>query len=196
MDHADGTALPFDENNRAWRRFSAAITEGIDVITWQTVDQDRPVMLSIVDQGSGDAVTLAVIDSVEVRDPHVVITVSREGGLAVHGPVDGPQAAAAHGPNLARTDLTIAATKPAPLHGRDAGATPLWEPVPAHLAGILHPEPVEHAAAVVLLDRTTNTLIVVGPFVDDHTAAAWNTAAHGSGHDTLIVPLHHLVAAP
>ena len=61
----------FNPDNRAWRRFTTTTVEHLDVVEW-TREDGRPVMVSLVDLDSGDTVTLAVLDSVENRDPHVL----------------------------------------------------------------------------------------------------------------------------
>src|SRR5205814_5552651 len=61
----------FDPTNRAWQRLHLAVEEHLDVITWRR-DDGRPVLLSLVDLRSGDVVTLAVIDSLQLRDPHAL----------------------------------------------------------------------------------------------------------------------------
>jgi hypothetical protein len=184
----------FDEGNRAWQRLTAALGEHTDLRIWRHADTDRPVLVSVGDPGSGDTVTLSVVDSQAIHDPHVVISVSRRGWVAVYGWFDGLEAAAAGGAQLALADTGVEATKPARLHAPDGQTAALvWEPVPDELIAVLQPEPLgDTTVAVVLLDRDAKRLTLVGPFPDQDAADDWDASAH-TGYARLTVPLH---AAP
>jgi hypothetical protein len=51
------------------------------------------VLLSLIDLGSGDTVTFAILDSYEVHDPHALLALTTDPVLTVHGPFNGDNAA-------------------------------------------------------------------------------------------------------
>lgn len=193
MSHGTAPETSFDPDNRCWQRFGHIITEHFDAIFWVRED-GRPVLLRLRDPRTGDTFTLAVIDSQEVRQPHVLLTISTTGHLAAHGPASGAEAADAYAPALAFTDTTVAATRPAPLH--DPAHTPLpdsaWVDMPAELGATLRPADDDTSTAVVvLLDRDGGRLAAAGPFRNHATASAWQAdGRHTHNADRLVVPLH------
>jgi hypothetical protein len=122
-----GQSDDFDPSNRAWQRLHIAAEEHLDVISWQR-DDGRPVLLSLIDLHSGDIVTLAVIDSLQMRDPHalLILTADPTTGpvLSAYGPFDGATAADNCAPRLALEDPTGWAA--APSHS----STPTSPPCP------------------------------------------------------------------
>ena len=184
-DTGGSTAIDdFNPDNRAWRRFTTTTVEHLDVVEW-TREDGRPVMVSLVDLDSGDTVTLAVLDSVENRDPHVLLAVTGDGAVTAHGPFEGGQAAAGYAPALVLpgaedADDAIIATCPAALHRSDQPAIPgtAWQAVPEEIAASAHPAPGGTGAAVlVLLDRT-RAVATVGPFDEHSVAGAWRPTPH------------------
>ncbi|MEU7875790.1 hypothetical protein [Dactylosporangium sp. NPDC049140] len=120
MRYGTDTNTPFDTDNHAWRRFTTTVADDhFDVVTWTRPD-DRPVMVTLVDLHTGDTCTLAVLDSLEVRDPHALLTVTAAAELTLHGPAAGATAADGHAAHLALTDpdaaIAIAASRAVPLH--------------------------------------------------------------------------------
>ena len=199
MRYTTDTDYPFDTDNRAWRRFTQVLGEHFDVVDWAKED-GRPVLTTLVDLASGDAFTVAVLDSVEVRDPYALLAVTTGGDLAAHGPFDGEQAAASYTPQLAMTDAAVAATRPMPLHHPDQPAVPddVWRPVPAELARLARPALADaRTAALVLLDRDRAVLAAVGPFPGHTAADAWRpTPDLDPTTDRLVVPLHAIPVEP
>ena len=101
--------------------------------------------------------TLAVLDSCEMREPHTLLAFTVDGDLAAHGPFNGEPAAASYAAHVALHHADIAATRPIPLHHPDQPILPdsAWIPVPASLAGAARPAATQsRAVALVLLDRT------------------------------------------
>jgi len=196
MHHAGGsTAIDdFNPDNRAWRRFTATTVEHLDLIEW-TREDGRPVMVSLVDLASGDTVTLAVMDSLEHRDPYALLAATVDGALAAHGPFHGGQSAAGHAPLLAAADPAVFATCAVALHPADQPNLPddAWLPLPADLAPAAHPAPTDTTAAavVVLLDRTRAVAAATGPFRNRAAADAWRPAPDlDPAVDRLVVAVH------
>ncbi len=186
----------FNPDNRAWRRFTTTTVEHLDVIGW-TREDGRPVMVTLADLASGDTVTLAVMDSVEDRDPYALLAATSDGALAAHGPFHGGQTASGHAPVLAAADPTIFATCAVAVHPADQSALPddAWLPLPVDLAAAAHPAPADTAAAVVvvvlLLDRTRAVAAAIGPFRSRAAADAWRPVPDvGTAVERLIVALH------
>jgi hypothetical protein len=197
MRYTTDTDYPFDTDNRAWRRFTQVLGEHFDVVNWAKEEDGRPVLTTLVDLASGDAFTVAVLDSVEVRDPYALLAFTTGGDLAAHGPFGGEQAAASYAPRLAMTDAAVAATRPMPLHHPDQPAVPdgIWHPVPADLARLARPALTDaRTAALVLLDRDRAVLAAVGPFPGHTAADAWRpTPDLDPTTDRLVVPLLHAI---
>ncbi|MFG3645075.1 hypothetical protein ACGF3C_32855 [Micromonospora sp. NPDC047762] len=194
MRYSTDSEHPFDTDNRAWRRLGDVVGEHFDVITWNRGSDGRPVMLTLTDLRTGDTVTLAILDSLEIRDPYTLLAVHTGGELAAHGPTSGPTAADSHAATHALDSTTLAATRPTPLHDPAATALPAtcWVDLPTDLAAALRPALDDARTAVlVLLDRTGGRLAAVGPF-PTHTAADTWQPDDGPGRtaDRLIVPLH------
>jgi len=194
----DTGQYPFDTDNRAWRRFTQVLGEHFDVVGW-TKQDGRPVLATLVDLASGDAFTVAVLDSVEVRDPHALLAFTTGGELAAHGPFDGEHAAASYAPQLAMADAAVAATRPMPLHHPDQPKVPddAWRPVPAELARLARPALTDARAALVLLDRTRGLLAGVGTFPGHTAADTWRPISDlDPAVDRLVVALHPVAVLP
>jgi hypothetical protein len=128
--HAD-TGYPFDTDNHAYRRLLTASSEQLHSVAW-TRDDGRPVLLTLYDLATGDAVTIALLDSIEASHAHALLVLHRDGTIHVHGPFGGEVVATAHAPGLAMTDPSIAATLPLPLHHPGRGDLPpddAWRPL-------------------------------------------------------------------
>src|SRR5690606_76628 len=97
-DHPQGTEHPFDPTNRAWQRLTTVLTEHFHVYLWHRAPDGRPILVTLTDIASGDMTTLAVIDSLEQRDPYLLLAIDGDGTLRTYGPFAGHIAAAAHGP--------------------------------------------------------------------------------------------------
>ncbi len=195
MHQAGGsTAIDdFNPDNRAWRRFTTVTGEHFETVDW-TRDDGRLVMVTLIDLASGDMVSLAVIDSLEIRDPYALLAATADGALAAYGPFDGDRAASGHAPVLAMTNPAVFATRPVALHPAEQPAVPdeAWLPLPADLAATAHPAPTDTTAAVVvLLDRARTVAATIGPFSNRATADAWRpTPDVDPAVDRLIVGLH------
>ena len=184
---------PFDTDNHAWQRFTAVAGDHFDVVTWTRPD-DRPVLVSLVDLPTGDTFTVAVLDSLEVRDPHALLVLSTSGHPTVHGPADGI-AAADHAPHLTLTDTTAQATRPVPLHHPATPALPetAWVDLPTApvTAAPSDDDGSTHTVALLLIDHQGDRLAVVGPFPDRATADRWQPTNGGNveRHVTLLHPI-------
>ncbi|MEV7331395.1 hypothetical protein [Micromonospora sp. NPDC093244] len=185
---------PFDTDNRAWRRLRDVTSEHFDAITWNRDPDGRPVLLTLRDIPTGDTVTLAVLDSLEIRDPHALLAVHTTGELGAHGPTSGAEAAHSHAATLALDSTTLAVTKPVPLHDPAVTDLPTTSCVdlPPDLAPIMRPALDDTRTAVlVLLDRTEGWLAAIGPFPTHAAADTWQPAdGPGRTADRLTVPLH------
>lgn len=194
--HAD-TGYPFDTDNRAYQRLLTVSGEHLQALSW-TSDDGRPVMLTLYDLATGDALTIALLDSIEAHRAHALLALRRDGTPSIHGPFDGESAAAAHAPGLAMSDPSVAATLPLPLHHPGDGDLPpddAWRPlhqqavVSTTTAATTSAQPAQ--AALVLLDRQRQRLAVVGPFPDHTAALRWEPATFpDSGVNRVIVPMH------
>jgi hypothetical protein len=187
-------AYPFDDTNRAYRRFLDIAREHFNVLGW-TTDDGRPALTTLLDLQTGDAFTVAIVDShEEPLDPHTLLVVDRDTTLSAHGTFDGPAAADAYAPRLVLHHGAITATKPTSLRPCDETSLPAdaWQPVPSHLAAHLHGEaPGDGPTVLILLDRTTTCLAAVGPFPGPDAAAAWQPDGPlHAGVDRLVVALH------
>lgn len=181
MRYGTDTGSPFDTDNHAWQRFATVAADHFDVVTWTRPD-DRPVMVSLVDLHTGDTFTVAVLDSVEVRDPHVLLALSTTGELTIHGPTDGTAAATDHSSHLAATDTTVQATRPVPLHHPATTAIPdtAWVDLPtASVTAAPHDGGGSRTVALLLIDTERDRLAVVGPFPDSETADRWQPTDRG-----------------
>ncbi len=190
MRYGTDTDSPFDTDNHAWRRFTTVAEDHFEVVTWTRPDE-RPVMVCLVDLHTGDTCTLAVLDSVEVRDPHALLIATATGEVTVHGPAAGATAAHGHAAHLAVTDTTIAASRSVPLHHPATTAVPdnSWVDLPPTL---ITPAPTDgdvRTVAVLLIDR--DRLAVVGPFGNRATADRWRPTNVGTTerHVTALHPI-------
>lgn len=78
-------AYPFDDTNRAYRRFLDITREHFNVLGW-TTDDGRPALTTLIDLQTGDAFTDAIVDShTEPVDPHTPLVVDRDAALSAHG---------------------------------------------------------------------------------------------------------------
>jgi hypothetical protein len=193
MRYGTETEAPFDTDNHAWRRFTAVAGDHFEVVTWTRPD-DRPVMVSLVDLHTGDTCTLAVLDSVEVRDPHALLIVTATGEVTVHGPAAGPTAAEGHAERLALTDAMVAASRAVPLH-HPAAALPDtgWVDLPSVS---VTPAPADgdvRAVAVLLIHK--DRLAVVGPFGDQAASERWQPADGGTV-ERHVIALHPIPPTP
>jgi hypothetical protein len=193
--HAD-TGYPFDTDNRAFQRLLTVSGEQVRAVSW-TRDDGRPVMLTLYDLATGDAVTIALLDSIEARHAHGLLAAHRDGTLRVHGPFDGETAAERYAPALAMTDPSVAATLPLPMHHPGSGDLPpddAWRPLHHQVTVSTTPAaaPAQPApAALVLLDQPRQRLAVVGPFPDHTAALRWEpTTFPDADVHCLIVALH------
>jgi hypothetical protein len=193
--HAD-TGYPFDTNNRAYQRLLTVSAQHLETLSW-TRDDGRPVMLTLYDLATGDAITIALLDSIEAHRAHALLVLRRDGTPCVHGPFDGESAAAAHAPTVALTDPSVAATLPLPLHHPGDGELPpddAWRPL--HQQAVVRTTTAAAPArpahtALVLLDRQRQRLAVVGPFPDHTAALRWEPATFPHADvDCVIVPMH------
>ncbi|RAO30008.1 hypothetical protein PSN13_05207 [Micromonospora saelicesensis] len=163
------------------------------MITWNRDPDGGTVLLTLRGMRIGDTVTLAVLDSLEIRDPHALLAVHTNGELGAHGPTIGADAAHSHAATLALDSTTLALTRPVPLH--DPAVTDLpatsWVDLPPDLAAILRPTLDDARTAVlVLLDRTEGWLAAIGPFPNHAAADTWQPAdGPGRTADRLTVPL-------
>ncbi|GAA3302490.1 hypothetical protein Dvina_51520 [Dactylosporangium vinaceum] len=179
MRYGTGTSIdagsPFDTDNHAWQRFTTVAADHFDVVTWTRPD-DRPVMVSLVDLHTGDTFTVAVLDSLEVRDPHVLLALSTTGELTVHGPADGVAAVTDYGTHLAVTGTALQATGTVPLHAPASADLPetAWIDLPPNpVTAAAYDGDGARAVALVLIDRERDRLAVIGPFPNRDTAERW-----------------------
>lgn len=167
----------FNVDNLAYQRFLAVATDHFEVSQWIRDRDDQPVMVTLVDLPSGDAFSIALIDSVEVSaGPHVLAAFDTENRLAAYGPFDGRTAAAAQAAPVAAADDAVAATRPLPLHGPESTERPddWWIGMPPEIAASAYPADVDAVASiVVLVDRSLHRCCAVGPFPTDAAAADW-----------------------
>jgi hypothetical protein len=195
----ENDTYPFDTDNRAWRRFLTVLGDHFEVFDWVKED-GRPIMVTLVDLASGDTFTTAVLDSLEMHEPHALLVVSADTALQAHGPFAGASAAAGHTAGLALGDLTVAATRPVALQHPDQRAVPddAWLDLPAEFARHAHPAPDDARAAVlILLDRVAATFTVIGPFPTDAHADRWRPDPDlDPAIDRLVVPLHTAPPTP
>jgi len=190
--HAD-TGHPFDTNNHANHQVLTASGEHPRTVAW-TRNAGRTVILTRYDLATRDALTPALLDSIEASHTHALLVLHRHGTLSLHSPFDGETAAAAHAPALTTTDqTTTAATLPLPLHHRASGDQPpndAWRPL-HHQERHQHVAPAEPAPALLLLDRPRQRLPVVGPFPDHTALLRWEpTTFPDADIDCVTVAMH------
>ena len=169
--------------NQAWQRLRGLIGDHFTVVAWttdDTVDHQTPVLCSLIEPATGDAVTIAIVDMHTRRQPHTLLAVSTAVAVTGHGPFGSERAARRHGRHVAATDATVAATRPVPLHHPDlpALAGDAWTAIPDVIAAHLRPGRVAEPGPtlLLLLNRTRGRITAVGPFPDPATATAWQPA--------------------
>jgi hypothetical protein len=187
MQFSIETNYSFDTDNRAYRRFQQVLGEHFAVVGWTTADTGRPTFMTIGDLDSGDVFTVAILDSLEVRDPYALLTVTVAAGLLAYGPFEGGQAAATAAPMFAE----VRATRPVPLHHPEHTSLPdsIWCDLPSELADL---RPAPHDAprvALVLVDGEAGRVAAVGPFTSRAVAAAWRPDAMPGLAERVIVAL-------
>ncbi|MGC4885756.1 hypothetical protein [Micromonospora sp. DT227] len=188
------TEYPFDTSNRAYQRFLTLAGDHFEVITWNSADTRRTTMITLVDIGSRDAFSLALLDTAEDQQPHALLAVTTVNALSLHGPIPGRAAAADYAPDLALHDANIAATTPIALHDPDEPhlADNEWTSVPPDIAHAARTTTLDgDRVALALLDRQRGTIAVVGPFTTIDTADAWQPASDGwPPADRLLLAVH------
>jgi len=189
-------AHPFDTDNRAWRHFAEVTSEHFDLVTWTRPD-GRPILMSVYDLATGDVFTVAVLDSLEIREPHALLAWHRDGTLTLHGPTDGPAAAQDHAPWLAGNDTSVAATLAFPLHHPGNGELPdqdKWCPLPSLTLNTTAPLPEASPVALVVIDRAGQRMAAVGPFPHHNAALRWEpTTTPDIDLESVVAALHFLV---
>ncbi|WP_019030725.1 hypothetical protein [Salinispora arenicola] len=175
--------------NRAYQRFRLLASDHFEVVDWDSAETRRPTLITLIDIGSRDAFSVALLDSAEDREPHVLLAVTATAALSVHGPIPGRAATADYAPHLAMHDADIAATAPVALHhpGQPHIGDDEWTSVPRDIA---HAARAAARVALVLLDRDRAQLTVVGPFPSIDAADAWRPTADGwPPTDRLLLPV-------
>ena len=179
MRYTGDTTYPFDDTNRAHRRFLDIARTYFDVIGWRTTD-GRPALTTLRDRASGDLFTVAIVDSHETRfDLHTVLAVHRDATLSAYGFFGSLDTAEASTGALVVRHTTVAATKPTRLRHPDETRIPAdaWQPAPAQLTAGPHNQPQSEGETVlILLESRAGTFAAVGPFPDPDTAAAWRSS--------------------
>ncbi|RSM65117.1 hypothetical protein DMB66_17735 [Actinoplanes sp. ATCC 53533] len=191
MPSSEPSNNPFDPDNRAYQRWQKLLDQHFHVLVWTIDDSNRPALVTMKDPDSGDAFTVAILDSAEVRDPHVLLTATAAAHLSAYGPFDGAPAAASAAPSLARARTNIRATCPVPLHNPDGPSLPdsMWRAIPSALAGIQPAPDDAPRAALILLDRATWRVAAVGPFTDPAAAERCRPAGEPAAVDRLVIAL-------
>ncbi|MDH6466073.1 hypothetical protein M2302_006279 [Micromonospora sp. A200] len=175
------TDNPFDVNNRAYQRFLTLTSDHFEVVGWDNATTGRPTMI-LIDLGSRDAVSLALLDTAEDRRPQALLAATTTAALSLHGPIPGRAAAADYALHLAMHDADIAATTPVALHHPNQPhiSPDEWLSIPAEIAAAARTSTLDSTAvALVLLDHDRSQLTVVGPLASISQAEAWQPAADG-----------------
>jgi hypothetical protein len=194
------TANPFDTGDRAWRRFAEVTSDHFNLATW-TREDGRPILMSVCDLASGDVFTVAVLDSLEMHQPHALLACHRDGTIIVHGPFDGPAAAQHHASTLAVNDTSIAATIALPLHHPSNDHLPAddtWRPLPLLPLDTTTPQAdAPSPAALVLIDPIRQRLAAIGPFPHHNTALRWvrRQTLPSASVECVVTAMHLMVAA-
>ncbi|MEU8332195.1 hypothetical protein AB0J14_35300 [Micromonospora arborensis] len=185
---------PFDTSNRAYQRFLTLAGDHFEVINWNSADTGRATMITLIDIGSRDAFSLALLDTTEDQQPHALLAVTTINALSLHGPIPGRAAAADYGPHLAMHDADIAATTPIAMHDPDEPhlADDEWTSVPPDIAHATRTTTLDgDRVALALLDRDRAQIAVVGPFPTIDAADAWQPCADGwPPADRLLLAVH------
>ncbi|MEV0003500.1 hypothetical protein AB0H28_14600 [Micromonospora sp. NPDC050980] len=184
----------FDISNRAYQRFLTLAGDHFEVINWDNAATGRATMITLIDIGSRDAFSFALIDTAEDQQPHALLAVTTVYALSLHGPIPGRAAAADYGSHLAIHDDDIAATTPITLHdpGEPHLADDEWTSVPPDIAHAARTTTLDgDRVALALLDRDRAHIAVVGPFPTIDAADAWQPAADGwPPTDRLLLAVH------
>lgn len=182
--------------NRAYQRFIRLIEEQFDVLTWTQGDGD-PVFVTLTDLATGDTISLAYLDSLEIDTPAALLTWTG-GLLAAHGPFDGLPAARQYGFDLAMADRAVAVTQPIPLlppADRDI-TTDTWQPVmPSAMTGTRAAVCDTPTVVTVLHDPVADTAVCAGPFLTTVDARAWRPVLDRDAN-RLVLPLRRPATAP
>jgi hypothetical protein len=182
---------PLDTDNRAYQRWRHLIDEHFTILAWETADTGRPALVTMMDPDSGDTFTVAIVESLEERDPHALLTVTVTAQLLAYGPFAGEQATTSAAPTLAHTIPDIHATCPVPLHDPGEPTVPdsVWRALPPHLTD-LQPAPTDApSAALVLLDRAAARVATIGPFTVVTAAALWQPTVAPTDVERLVIAL-------
>lgn len=191
----------FDPDNRAYQSWRQLLADHFHVVVWTADGTGRPGWLTLQDRDSGDAFTVAVLDSVEVGDPYVLLTVTATSAayrLLAYGPFDGAPAAVAAAQRLAGIRTDLYATCPVPLHNprQPSLSDSVWRAIPSALADIV-PAPRDQArVALILLDRGVGRVAAVGPFTDPAAAERWQADASLAAAERLAIALPAPPAEP
>jgi hypothetical protein len=177
----DTDAYEFDPGNRAYQRLRNLVLEHFNVFEWADERTGRHLMLSLLDLDSGDAFTVAIMDSEEERDPYTLLAVTTTGRLRAYGPFAGGTAASAATARLALADPEVYMALALPL--RHPGDTTIpdgcWSQSRPELAGA-DPDRCDTAPTIVVLhDDRNGRLAAVGPFDDPAAATSWRPTGHG-----------------
>ncbi|MFI7650292.1 hypothetical protein ACIBTZ_30055 [Micromonospora sp. NPDC049460] len=185
---------PFDTINRAYQRFLSIAKDHFEVVGWDNANTGRPTLITLIDIGSRDAFSLALLDSVEDHQPHALLAVTTTAALSLHGPIPGRAATADYAPHLAMHNADIAATTPVALHNPDDPhiGDDEWTAVPPDIAHAARTTTLDaDRVALALLDRDRAQLTVVGPFPSIDAAEAWRPTADGwPPVDRLLLAVH------
>jgi len=187
----------FDPGNRAYLRWQQLLAEHFHVVVWSTEGTGRPGFVTLEDRDGGDAFTVAILDSVQVRDPHVLLTITVAAHLLAYGPFDGAQAAVSAAQRLARARTDIRATCPVPLHDFRQRSLPdsVWRAIPSALADVQPAPDDAPGAALILLDRVAWRVAAVGPFPGPAAAERWQPAGEPATVERLVVALQPALPA-
>ncbi|WP_433388642.1 hypothetical protein [Micromonospora sp. KLBMP9576] len=185
---------PFDTSNRAYQRFLTLASDHFEIVGWNNADTGRPTLITLIDIGSRNAFSLALLDTAEDQQPHALLAVTTTNALSLHGPIPGRAATAHYAPHLAMHDADIAATTPVTLHDPDEPnvSDDEWTSIPPDIAHAARTTTLDaDRVALALLDRDRAQLAVVGPFPTIDAADAWQPAADGwPPADRLLLAVH------
>jgi hypothetical protein len=180
---------PFSEDNRAYQRFIDLTEEHFDSIIWRHDPSRRPVVIDLIDVGTGDRLTLAVIRTRENITTHILLAVTPTGRTSAHGPFAGPAAVQDNALATAMADPHIAVMCGLRLHPPTVPMTLAWVDGPPGLP--IHPTdrgPRTDAVIVLLVHR--GRLAAIGPFLTPAEAGSWTDTSPHAGLDRLILDLH------
>ncbi|MDG4803634.1 hypothetical protein [Micromonospora sp. WMMD980] len=188
----------FNPSNRAYQCFLALASDHFEIVDWRGTATGQARLVTLIDIGSRDAFSLALLDTAEDHQPHALLAYATTHTLALHGPIPGRAAAADYAPHLAMHNPHITATTPISLHRPDNPRLrdDEWTSLPtdiAHAASITTLD--GGSVALALLDRANATVAVIGPFPTIDAADAWHPAADGwPPADRLLLAVHAPIA--